>query len=101
MRRYHDYVCTCGAVFESLRDDSDRDEAVCECGETAKRAILKAPELDPRMGVDPDFATMARRWDKRQVGKATGRVKDSNNTRYGTNTDLEKHAHDMRKLTLG
>lgn len=81
----YDYRCSaCDNVFERMRPINERHTAECMCGGIAKLVILRAPVLDPRMGVSLDFPTMAARWDKKQAKKGFGKRKeDSNNERYG------------------
>ena len=57
-----------------------------DCGEPAKRLISK-PKFPLRQGVDVDMPTAAARWAKVQRAKNSGRIKDSNNSRYGYESD--------------
>lgn len=84
----YDYRCdSCGEGFEAQRSVAARHTAGCGCGGVGGLVIVRAPSLDPRMGVDPDFATMARRWDKKHAKLASGKMKDANETAYGTDHD--------------
>ncbi len=98
----YDYRCpNCGGVFEALNSMTKRHCAVCpSCDSISTRFTRTAPTIDPRMGVDPDFPTMAKRWDKKQRLKATGVMKDSNNSRYQSegSVDIEEGAHKLRRL---
>lgn len=95
----YDYRCPDGHEFEASRPLGERASAECkECGGTAKQVISHAPVLDPRMGVDKDFPTMAKKWDEKHRKLSTGRMKDSNNLRNGTNSDQDKEAYQRRKL---
>jgi hypothetical protein len=53
--------------------------------------------MDPKMGLDPDLPTAYRNWGIKHEKLGDGRMKDSNNTRYGTNTDYEREAYNKRK----
>ena len=81
----YDYRCpNCGHEFDELRRHAERAHAPCpECGGNAEQKILKAPALDWKMGVSPDFPTAWDRWGKIQRAKNTGEQRDSNNDRYG------------------
>ena len=58
------YRCNCGKEFESIRDVEAREEAPCfACGNKGKH-IISAPNFDPKMGLDPDFATFSSKWAK-------------------------------------
>lgn len=92
----YDYICEEGHVFEEINTVARREETTCECGRPAHQAILNAPILDPKMGVSLDFPSMAAKWERKQRAKASGKMKDSNQTRFGTNTDVERDAHDLR-----
>lgn len=93
----YDYVCTDGHTFEDMSSVEDREHTECECGCPASQVILSAPILDPKMGVSTDFPTMAAKWDRKQRRKATGQIKDANQTRFGTNNDVERDAHRLRQ----
>ena len=98
----YDYECEyCGSTFEDMRSISDRKTTPCECGETATLRVRQAAILDPRMGVSTAFPSMAAKWEKKQRGKMLGKIKDSNNTRFGTNSDLERDAYNLRKKYEG
>jgi putative FmdB family regulatory protein len=94
-----DYRCDDGHEFEFMQPVKDRATATCpSCRKGAKLVIRRTPMLDPRMGTDPAFASMAKKWDKKHRALATGRMKDSNATRFGTSEDVERGAHRLRKL---
>lgn len=95
----YDFRCKEGHMFEHrAKVDHRHDTVECpECGTEAGLVIVGSPMLDPRMGVSKDFPTMAKKWDRKQHLRATGRMKDSNTTRFGTNVDVERDAHNLRK----
>ena len=97
----YDYICDDEQhVFEETNKIADRMTSTCKvCGSSAKMYILQAASLDPRMGTDPGFPTAYAKWGKKQWAKATGRMKDSNQTSHGTNIDVDRDAHKMRKAT--
>lgn len=99
MLRMYDYRCEhCGHAFEALVEVQERHTQPCsECHGSAKQAIRSVPMLDPRMGLDPDFPTAYRNWGTKHEKLADGRMRDSNNTRYGTDHDYDKEAYDRRK----
>ena len=66
---FFDFRCTsCGIKFEGFVKP-DVLETPCDCGGTATRTI-SAPRIDPRMGIDPDFKTMADKWSKLRQQRA-------------------------------
>lgn len=72
---YYDYACAaCGNVFEAFAKIDDRETAVCSCGATAQSVILRAPRLDSKMGLDPDFPSAAAKW--RAAAERRGRGQD-------------------------
>lgn len=95
----YDYRCpTCSNEFEAMHKVADRKESPCpNCNDSARQVITGAPMLDPRLGVSRDFPSAARKWERRQRAKAAGQIRDANNTRFGTDTDLERDAHRLRK----
>lgn len=99
MLRMYDYSCEhCGHSFEALVEVEERKFQSCpECDGRAKQALRKVPMLDPRMGIDPDFPTAYRNWANKHEKLSDGRMKDSNNTRYGTHRDYDREAYDKRK----
>jgi putative FmdB family regulatory protein len=99
MLRMYDYHCPhCDRYFEALAESTERHFHHCHhCEGTAQLVIRSVPMLDPRMGVDKDFPTMAKRWDEKHKKLAYGQMKDSNNTRYGTKTDYEREAFYKRR----
>lgn len=97
----YDYRCTkCGHEFEDERTVEKRHTSKCpECGKKAKKVILRAPDLDPRLGVSPDFPSMARKWERKQRMKAAGKIRDHNNTAYGTDDEqMDRDAFAQRKI---
>lgn len=98
----YDYRCAdakCAHEFEDVRPVDHRATSRCpECSCLAHMVIRRAPALDPRMGTDPDFPTAARNFEQKHIKLATGRMKDSNNTRFGTDKDVEEDAYRARKL---
>lgn len=79
----YEYNCSCGEVYDTLSSVANRESNPCpKCGLTGKPTIGPS-HFDYRMGVDPDFPTMADRWAKLQRAKASGKVWDSNNNAYG------------------
>jgi putative FmdB family regulatory protein len=79
----YEYKCECGNRFSQLKKVEERDTAPCpECGTWAKHAITPV-NFDPKMGLDPAFATFSDKWAKKQRNKGSGKSTDSNNHRYG------------------
>jgi len=91
----YDYECDCGLNFECVKKVAERHSATCSCGKEAKH-IISACHFDPRMGVDPAFPTFASKWDKKHRALQTGRMRDANQTSYGTTIDVEREAHTLR-----
>lgn len=86
----YQYECSCGHTFEELAKVEERESVPCpKCGVTGKPTIAPA-HFDYRMGVDLDFPTMADKWAKLQRQKASGKVWDSNNNRYGGEYERRK-----------
>ena len=56
------------------------------------RLRLTPVRLDSKMGLDPDFPTAYRKWGKDQKARATGKMKDSNNSQLTGDYDYEKAA---------
>lgn len=93
----YEYHCDqCGESFDRVQKIKDREYACCQCGYSAKK-VMSACHFDPRMGVDPDFPTAARKWDKKHLALQSGRMRDSNQTAYGTTLDVEQDAYNLRK----
>jgi putative FmdB family regulatory protein len=58
------YRCECGKEFEAIRSVEKREEAPClACGRKGKH-LISAPHFDPKMGLDPAFATFSDKWAK-------------------------------------
>lgn len=92
----YEYECDqCGNRFDAVKKIADRHYACCSCGYSA-RHVITACHFDPRMGVDPDFPTFASKWDRKHLALQEGRMRDSNQTRYGTTIDVEREAHALR-----
>jgi len=66
---YFDFRCTsCGLKFDDLVP-SDTESIPCtDCGEDATRCI-SVVRFDPKMGLDPDFATFGADWEKKNRQK--------------------------------
>ena len=64
----YDFECEdCGNIFEELADRSSPEPVKClQCGQSKTRRLISTPRLDPRMGVDPAFASMADKWDRKR-----------------------------------
>lgn len=64
----YEYKCPKGHISEILNSVENRHASqFCRtpgCGQLAK-FITSAPNLDPKMGVDPDMPTMADKWAKK------------------------------------
>jgi hypothetical protein len=63
---------SCSAVFEDLVPTPATTTTCPKCGGEAK-VLISCPRLDPRMGVDPTFGTMADKWartHRQQAAKA-------------------------------
>ena len=91
----YEYGCeACGNVFEKIQKVADRRHARCECGQTADQRVTAA-NFDPRMGCDPDFPTFASKWMRKQKDKASGKMRDSNNSQL-TSTDTDRIKFDKR-----
>ncbi len=85
------YRCKKGHVHEELKGISERATNKCpECGVTAKLEITPVHLDYLHAGVDTGFPTLARKWDKLQKAKASGKVWDSNNLRYGGEYERSK-----------
>lgn len=99
MLRMYDYHCShCGEDFEALVEVQERHGQPCpECSGRARLALRSFPMMDPKMGLDPDLPTAYRNWGEKHKKLGDGRMKDSNNTRYGTDTDYEREAYNRRK----
>ena len=79
----YDYRCDCGNVFTAMNKVDERETAVCpDCNKPAKH-IISPVNFDPKMGLDPDFATFSDKWAKKQRSKGSGKMRDGNNDRYG------------------
>lgn len=79
----YDYKCSCGNKFAAINTVEYRELAPCPaCGEAAKHTISPV-NFDPKMGLDPDFATFSDKWAKKQRRKGSGKYGDGNNSRYG------------------
>lgn len=64
-----DFRCESCGVWEDMVKP-DVFVAPCPaCGKDSNR-IISGTRLDPRMGVDPDFATMADKWAKQRTKRA-------------------------------
>jgi putative FmdB family regulatory protein len=63
-----DFECrSCQSVFEELADRNAPETVKCPmCGQFNATRLIAAPRLDPRMGVDPAFATMGDRWVRKR-----------------------------------
>lgn len=96
----YDYKCSkCEHRFEELRKLAERKETACpKCQSPAHQVITGVPMLDPRLGTDPAFASLSRKWERTQRRKATGQMRDSNNASYGGSEDVERDAYNLRKL---
>ena len=77
----YSFRCEEGHVTDHFIDTSIK-KVTCECGKEAKR-LLSTPHFPLSQGVDESMPTAALRWEKMQRGKATGKIKDSNNDRFG------------------
>ena len=60
---FFEFRCDCGTKFSDLVKPDVMTAQCPDCGFTARR-ILSAPTIDPRLGADPDFPTMADQWAK-------------------------------------
>ena len=61
---FFDFRCgNCGLVFEGHVPSSQRTHECPVCTDTAIR-LIGVPVIDPRLGVDPAFGTMADKWAK-------------------------------------
>jgi putative FmdB family regulatory protein len=89
----YDYRCNnCEHSYEALRSVANRDNAQCPgCKSSLSTLLISAPRIDPRMGLDPDFPTAYKKWGDNLRKRQTGKMADSNNTRYGTDTDHERN----------
>ena len=54
---------SCNKRFDDLVQP-DKHDTPCPVCETVSRRVISSPHFDMRMGVDPDFSTMASKWDK-------------------------------------
>lgn len=80
----YEYECPRGHGFEEFKAVKDRATHECPlCGETGTLVITPVHIDFLHAGVDTGFPTLAAKWDKMQRNKASGKVWDSNNTRYG------------------
>jgi putative FmdB family regulatory protein len=57
------YCDNCENMFDGFVKPDKHQLACPECKGMAHR-VISSPRLDPKMGVDPAFSTMADRWDK-------------------------------------
>lgn len=59
-----DYECqSCGAKFEELADRNHPETVKCpECGQFNATRLITGTRIDPRLGVDLAFPTMADKW---------------------------------------
>ena len=81
----YEYECPKGHEFEEFRAVKDRNaKSECPlCGATGKLTIVPVHLDFMHCGVDTGFPTAAAKWDKMQRNKGSGKVWDSNNSRYG------------------
>lgn len=93
----YEYVCVSHGHFEATKSITERSVASCPTCKMEAPKILTTVRFSAKMGCDPDFPTAAAKWDKSRRDRATGRMKDSNNTSYGTNHDIERDAYDAKK----
>jgi putative FmdB family regulatory protein len=69
--RLFDFECNaCKAVFEELVHTDTPETAKCKCGSSETTRLIGAPRIDPRLGLDPDFATMSDKWAKTRYQRA-------------------------------
>lgn len=94
----YEYFCPqCGIRFEAFQTVAERAACPCpECTAIAEQKLVPI-RFDPSMGTDPDFPTAYAAWGKKHRRLGDGRMRDSNNTAYGTNLDIEKEQYNMRK----
>ena len=85
----YQYECSnCEERFEALRPMSERKSAPCRQCSQAGTQVITTVSFDPKMGLDPDFATFYSKWGKTRTALATGKMKDTNNSKLtGTDTD--------------
>jgi putative FmdB family regulatory protein len=57
-------IASCNTKFEAMAPMSQLVTTCPECGGQAKR-LISAPRIDPRMGVDLAFGTMADKWARK------------------------------------
>jgi putative FmdB family regulatory protein len=57
------YCEDCNKIFDGFVKPDKHEESCPNCKAMCHR-VVSSPRLDMRMGVDPDFSTMADKWDK-------------------------------------
>lgn len=62
-----DYECTkCGHVFEELADRDAPETVKCEqCGQFSCKRLITGTRIDPALGADLAFPTMADAWARK------------------------------------
>lgn len=85
------YECPTGHTHDELKRVDDRATDECPvCGVTAKLVITPVHLDYLNCGVDLGLPTAAAKWDKMQRNKGSGKQWDSNNSRYGGETDRKR-----------
>lgn len=66
----YDFRCnSCETRFDEFARIDDTVIPCPECGQDARR-LISTPRFDPKMGLDPDFATLSDKWAKRKEASA-------------------------------
>lgn len=64
-----DFECSGGHIFEELVPSETQTCECPRCGSPSKRMIT-GTHADPRMGLDDDFPTAVRKWEKKTRQRA-------------------------------
>ncbi len=54
---------TCDHKFDAMTKPDVRVHECPKCGEESKR-LISCPRIDPKLGLDPAFGTMADKWER-------------------------------------
>lgn len=72
---------SCNKKFDAMVKPDIREAPCTNCGTTGKR-VISTPRLDPRMGLDPDFATMGDKWAR--IREQRAKIEKKHYKEHGT-----------------